>query len=131
TLTVAREANIGRMPVQSRGCQDMRLIDRHALRLVECGGITMINMSIVFEVERYTAPIIGTHRHVSGRDGLNRAERSVLHPHAAREAQKHHPATTGKIAAAAFSRNIYITAKLAMLAQLLAGCNIEVTHFGV
>lgn len=62
----------------------MRLIDRYPLRLVERGGVAVVDMGIVFSIERDAAPVIGGDGHMSGRHLLNRAKRSVLDPHAAR-----------------------------------------------
>lgn len=52
-VTVPHETDIGRMPIHPRRSQSERLIDRHALRFVECRGIAVVNIGLVFEVERY------------------------------------------------------------------------------
>jgi hypothetical protein len=68
------------MPIHSRRCQYVRVIDRHPLRFVEGRGIAMIDMGIVFQTKRHTAPVIGADSHVSGRHLLDSAKRSVLDP---------------------------------------------------
>mgnify|MGYP001583534084 CR=1 FL=1 len=82
----------------------MRLIDRHALRLVEGGGIAVIDMGIVLEVERDLPAIVHLHRHALGADALQRAQRSVLHAKAAIVAEEHDPITGREIAPAALHR---------------------------
>src|SRR3546814_14436458 len=67
----------------------MRPIHRHALRLVDRGGIAMIEVAIVFDVERDTAPVVGTHRHVAFADTFDRPKRAVLDLQAALIAQEH------------------------------------------
>src|SRR3546814_6481288 len=74
---------IGRMAVHAGGGEDMRPIDRHALRFMDGGGIAMIDMGIIFQVERDRSPVIEPHRHAVGRYALDLPQRAVLHAKAA------------------------------------------------
>ena len=130
-VAVAGETDIGGMPVHTRRCQHMRLIDRHPLRFVEGRGITMTDMGIVLQLERHIAPIIGADGHMSGRHLLNGAKRPVLDPHAALVAKEHHPVAAGKVALAPLGLHVHIAAKFAVIAQLVARGDIEVAHLGI
>ena len=50
---MARERHIGGMTIQARCRQHMDPVDRHALRLVDGGGVAVIEMGIILEVERH------------------------------------------------------------------------------
>src|SRR3546814_2331513 len=63
----------------------MRAIDGHALRLVDRGGIAVIDMGVILQVERDHAAIVQRHGHACRRDVLNRTERSVLYPQRSEE----------------------------------------------
>src|SRR3546814_10055529 len=88
-VAVPRQRHIGRMTVHPRRRQHMRLIDRHALRFVDGGGIAMIDMGIVLEVERDPPAIVEPHRHAVGGHALDMAQRAVLHAKAALVFQEH------------------------------------------
>src|SRR3546814_13782676 len=62
-VAMPRQRHIGRMAVHAGGGEDMRPIDRHALRFMDGGGIAMIDMGIIFQVERDRSPVIEPHRH--------------------------------------------------------------------
>src|SRR3546814_19745353 len=65
----------------------MVMIHRHALRLVDRRRIAMIDMSIVFEVERDRTSV-GAHGHGGAARALDRSERAILHRKAALVAQE-------------------------------------------
>ena len=52
SLAMARERHIGGMTIETRCREHMHPIDGHALRLVNGGGVAVIEMGIVLEVER-------------------------------------------------------------------------------
>lgn len=49
----------------------MGVIDGHALRLVNSGGVAVIDVRIRFGIERNTASAIESHRHAVGADGFD------------------------------------------------------------
>ena len=56
-----------------------RPIDRpHPLRLVERHGIAMVDMGVILEVERDTAPVIGADGHMSRAIIMARARQRVF-----------------------------------------------------
>src|SRR3546814_10616649 len=70
-------------------CSSDLPIDRHALRFMDGGGIAMIDMGIIFQVERDRSPVIEPHRHAVGRYALDLPQRAVLHAKAAFVFQEH------------------------------------------
>src|SRR3546814_17799773 len=60
---VARERDIGRMAVHAGSCEHMDPVDGHALRLVDRGGVAIIDMGIVFCVKGDAAPVVGASSH--------------------------------------------------------------------
>src|SRR3546814_9635410 len=78
-VTMTRQRDIGTVTIHARRRQHMRPVHRHALRLVDRGGIAMIEIAIVFDVKRDIAPVIGTHRHALLADPLDRPERAIFH----------------------------------------------------
>src|SRR3546814_13016296 len=66
-VAMPRQRHIGRMAVHAGGGEDMRPIDRHALRFMDGGGIALIYMGIIFQVERARSPVIEPTRHAAGR----------------------------------------------------------------
>src|SRR3546814_13432187 len=83
----------------------MRAIDGHALRLVDRGGIAVIDMGVILQVERDRAAIVQRHGHACRRDVLNRTERSVIYPHDALVAQEHDPVARCAGALAPFGKD--------------------------
>src|SRR3546814_8755376 len=73
-VAMPRQRHIGRMAVHAGGGEDMRPIDRHALRFMDGGGIAMIDMGIIFQVERDRSPVIEPHRHAVVRYALRSEE---------------------------------------------------------
>jgi hypothetical protein len=55
-VAVPRQRDIGRVAIKPRCRQHMRAIDGHALRLVDRGGVAMIDVGIVLEVKRDERP---------------------------------------------------------------------------
>src|SRR3546814_8620662 len=51
-LAVTRHPDIGSMPVHPRRGGHMRPVHGHSLRLVDRGGVAMIDMGVIFGVER-------------------------------------------------------------------------------
>src|SRR3546814_4681775 len=98
---------IGRMTVHPRRRQHMRLIDRHALRFVDGGGIAMIDMGIVLEVERDPPAIVEPHRHAVGGHALDLAQRAVLHAKAALVFQEHDAVAAGELPCPPFGRHAH------------------------
>jgi hypothetical protein len=62
-VAVARQRDIGSVAVHARRGQHMGPVHRHALRLVDRGGIAMIDVGIVLGVEGDAAAIVGAHGH--------------------------------------------------------------------
>ena len=79
-ITMPRQPDIGSVAVHPRRRQHMRPIDRYTLRFVNGSGIAMIDMGIVFQVERDRSPVIEPHRNAIGRYALDLPQRAVLHP---------------------------------------------------
>ena len=57
-IAVPRHPDIAAVPIHTRRRQHMRPIDGHALRFMDGGGIPVIDMGIVLEVERGTPAAI-------------------------------------------------------------------------
>jgi hypothetical protein len=79
----------------------MGAVHRHALRLVDRGGIAVIDVGIVLGVEGDAAAIVGAHGHALRADLLDRAERAVLDAQPALVAQEHDAVAAGELALAA------------------------------
>ena len=77
-FAVARERHIGGVTVEAGGRQDMRPVDRHALRLVDRRGVAVIEMGIVLEVECDLAASVEAHGHAAGVHRLDDPKRTVL-----------------------------------------------------
>src|SRR3546814_9576749 len=77
-VTVSRQADISRMAVHAGGGEDVRPIDRHALRFMDGRRIAMIDMGIVFQVERDRSTVVETDRHMLWRNPLDLTQRAVL-----------------------------------------------------
>src|SRR3546814_10806126 len=79
-VAIPRQRHIGRMAVHAGGGEDMRPIDRHALRFIDGGGIAMIDMGIIFQVERDRSPVIEprSEEHTSELQSLMRNSYSVF-----------------------------------------------------
>ena len=125
TVAVARQGDIGRMAVQARRCQHMDPINRHALRLVYGGGITVIEIGIVLEVERHGPAGVEPHGHMFGVHCLDDAKRTILDAQTAIVLQEHDAVAGREDTVAALDRNADVFAQCACLAQLCAGKVIE------
>src|SRR3546814_8803105 len=79
-VTVSRQADISRMAVHAGGGEDVRPIDRHALRFMDGRRIAMIDMGIVFQVERDRSTVVEPDRHMLWRNPLVLTPRAVLQP---------------------------------------------------
>ena len=79
-ITMPRQPDIGSVAVHPRCRQHMRPIDRYTLRFVNGSGIAMIDMGIVFQVERDRSPVIEPHLNAIGRYALDLPQRADLHP---------------------------------------------------
>src|SRR3546814_1694116 len=109
-------------------CSSDLAIDGHALRLVDRGGIAVIDMGVILQVERDRAAIVQRHGHACRRDVLNRTERSVLYPQAALVAQEHDPVAGCEGALAPFGTDGNIFTKFAAGAQALARGLVQCPH---
>src|SRR3546814_4269611 len=74
-VTVSRQADISRMAVHAGGGEDVRPIDRHALRFMDGRRIAMIDMGIVFQVERDRSTVVEPDRHMLWRNPLDLTQR--------------------------------------------------------
>ena len=79
-ITMPRHADIGAVAVHAGGGEDVGVIDGHALRLMESGGVAVIDRGIVLCVERDPRAAVEPNLHPLGRYLLDRAKRAVLHP---------------------------------------------------
>ena len=124
-VTVARERHIGGVTVEARRRQDMRRVDRHALCLVNCRGVAVIEMGIVFELERHGTAGIELHGHVAGVHRLDDAQRTVLDTETPVVLEEHDAVAEGKIPPAALDSDRDVLAQFARLAQPTAGEVVE------
>ena len=72
-VAVARHGDIGGMAIHARRGQHMGAVHRHALRLVDRGGVAMIDMGVILHVKSDLAAIVGAHRHALGAGHRDRA----------------------------------------------------------
>jgi hypothetical protein len=100
-VTVAGHRDIGTVAVHARRRQHMRAVHGHALRLVDRGGIAMIDVRIILGVESDIAAIVGAHGHALRRHLLDGAECAVLDAQAPLVAQEHDAVAAGELALAA------------------------------
>src|SRR3546814_19848910 len=57
-VTVSRQADISRMAVHAGVGEDVRPIHRHALRFIDGRRIAILDLGIVFKVERYRSTFV-------------------------------------------------------------------------
>jgi len=74
----------------------MGAIHGHALRLVDRGGIAVVDAIVVLQVERDIAAVIGADGHALRADLLDGPERAVLHAKAALVLQEHDAVAGGE-----------------------------------
>ena len=67
----------------------MRPVHGHALRLVDGGGIAVVEVAIILNIERYGTSIIRADGYMAFVHLLDAAQRPVLHLQAALIAQEH------------------------------------------
>src|SRR3546814_17753420 len=79
------------MPVHPRRGEHMRPVHGHSLRLVDRGGVAMIDMGVIFGVERDGSLIIGADGHAPLVHLLDGAKGAVLDLKAAFVFQEHDP----------------------------------------
>src|SRR3546814_19165605 len=96
-VTVSRQADISRMAVHAGGGEDVRPIDRHALRFMDGRRIAMIDMGIVFQVERDRSTVVEPDRHMLWRNPLDLTQRAVLHPNPALGLEEHDAVCAGEL----------------------------------
>ncbi len=75
----------------------MHPVNGHALRLVDGGGIAMIDSGIVLEIEGHRRTVVEHHRHAGRGDAFNPPQRAVLDAKAALVASEHHPVAGRKV----------------------------------
>ncbi len=131
TITVARHRDVGAVPIHPRCRQHLHPIDCHALRLVDRGGVAMIDMGVILEVKGDATPVIEHDGHSHPVDILNRAERAVLHAQIALVAEEHNPVAFGEAAVTALDLDRDIIAKRPALAQPVPDIAIELANFVV
>src|SRR3546814_8782191 len=91
----------------------------------------MIEVAIVFDVERDTAPVVGTHRHVAFADTFDRPKRAVLDLQAALIAQEHDAVAGCKTPVSAPGLDANIAAQFARRVHPLACHIVKLTHLGI
>jgi hypothetical protein len=82
-VTVTRQRDIGGVAVHAGSGEDMRLVHGHALCLVDRGGIAVIDMGIILDIEGDGAAVVRPHGDLLRVHLLDGAERAVLHVQAA------------------------------------------------
>src|SRR3546814_5488231 len=108
----------------------MGMIHRHALRLVDRRRIAMIDMSIVFEVERDRTSV-GAHGHGGAARALDRSERAILHRKAALVAQEDDAVAGSERTLAALDLDRDILAQIARRAPPIARRLVERAHLPI
>jgi hypothetical protein len=91
----------------------------------------MIDMGIIFQVERDAAAVIEPHRHALGRYLLDLPQRAVLHPKAALVFQEHDAVALGELARAPLGRHAHVRPQLAGVAQPIARGQVQIAHLGI
>src|SRR3546814_16310625 len=79
-VAMPRQRHIARMAVHAGGGEDIRPIDRPALRSIEGGGIAMIDRGIIFQVARDRPPVLITPRHAVRPYAIHLPLRAVTPP---------------------------------------------------
>ncbi|GAA3277557.1 hypothetical protein GCM10020258_59360 [Sphingomonas yabuuchiae] len=97
-VAMPRQADIGAVAVHAGGGEDVRAIDRHALRLVERRRIAVIDRGIVLRLERDAPASVQPDGHALGADLLDRTERAVLHPQRPLVPQEHQAVAAREVA---------------------------------
>src|SRR3546814_18550433 len=96
------------MPVHPRRGEHMRPVHGHSLRLVDRGGVAMIDMGVIFGVERDGSLIIGADGHAPLVHLLDGAKGAVLDLKAAFVFQEHDPvAASAKIGRASCRERVF------------------------
>lgn|GEM_PF-2698779 len=127
-IAVPRKRYIGGMTIEPRRREDMHTVNRHPLRLVDRGSVAVVDLVVVFDVERDRTPIVEHHRHARLGEVLDGAERAVLNAHAAFVLEEHDPVAGFERAAPALGGDRYVFAQFTSRAQPVARAHVEVMH---
>src|SRR3546814_4129475 len=89
----------------------VRPIDRHALRFMDGRRIAMIDMGIVFQVERDRSTVVEPDRHMLWRNPLDLTQRAVLHPKPALVLEEHDAVAAGELPRAPLGLHLHVGTK--------------------
>src|SRR3546814_13827769 len=78
TVAVARHRDIGAVAIHARCRKHASPVYGHPLRLVDRGGVAVIEVAIGFRVERNRSSVVGAPRNTAFDDPLATAESAVL-----------------------------------------------------
>ena len=124
-FAVTRQGDISGMTVQARRRQHMHPVHRDALGFVDGGGIAVIEMGIVLEVERHGPAGVQPHGHILGGDGLHHAQRAVLDPQPPVILEEHDAVAGGEGTLSALDTDSHIQAQFLPVSQLAAREAVE------
>src|SRR3546814_16533275 len=97
TVAVARHRDIGAVAIHARCRKHVSPVYGHPLRLVDRGGVAVIEVAIGFRVDRNRSYVVGAHRHTSFAYPLDLSVRAVLFFQTAAVAPEHAAVATGTI----------------------------------
>jgi hypothetical protein len=78
-VPMPRQRNIAAVLIHARCGEHMGAVHRNALRLVDRRGIAVIDMGIVFEIERNGPARVETHAHGVRADLFDGADAAILY----------------------------------------------------
>ncbi len=128
TAPMARQGDIGGVAVQARRGQHMRAVHRHALSLVDGGGVAVIHMGVGLQIELGRAPAVQAHPERGWAHALDLTQRAVLHAEVAVVLQEHDPVAGRELALAALGLRGDVLAQRSGLAQPLPGGQVQRLH---
>src|SRR5476651_396620 len=105
------------MTIQARAGEHMGAVDRHALSLVDGGGIAVVEMVVVLERDCHARPAVEARRHCGLGYLFDQSQRPVLEAQAALVPEKHDPVAGGEVASAALGFDGYVRTQFALLLE--------------
>ncbi|WP_235191349.1 hypothetical protein [Palleronia rufa] len=95
------EGDVAAVRIQPGRGQHMGAVRRHALRVLDRGGVAAVDPVVVLQVEADGATILGAHGHRLAVDVRDAAQRAVLHAESTVVLHEHHAVAGGEAAFAA------------------------------
>ena len=109
-VAMPRQCDIAAVGIHTRRRQHMDAVDRHALRLVDRRGISMVDAVVILELEAHGSVIVGLHGHRLRIHLFDSPERAVLNAEATLVLQEHDAISNRECSLAALDRHTHLVA---------------------